>query len=189
MGKLQRWGTLITNVNIHPPTLDKIDWKYYHQKVVEYEKKKIVYVVPVKDWAEQPLCEWFTKNYGSFGFDEIIIEKTQAYEKIKEKTGFIGTPDFLVKQGNKWLRLEVEVFSAQYKTHNNVTNFADFLLCYDVTSPVEKVKTLTVKEQVGCEEIINLDEIPKFLYVYDSEFKKEYDQIERKKYLNTLRKT
>jgi len=186
MSKFQRWGTQITNVHFDYFQFEKIDWTYYRNKLTEYEKKKIVYVVPVKRWSEEPLVDWFKENYSDFGFKEILHENSIEYEKLKEKMGFEGHPDFLVKENDKWKRLEVEVFSAQYKTHTKY--FADILLCYDISAKLENIKVLTVKEFRNCKEIINLHEIPKFLLFYDSQFKKEYDRLLMKEYMKEIRK-
>jgi len=66
-------------------------------------------------------------------------------------------------------KLEVESFSGRYKVHDE--NFTDFLLCYDVDIPVKHIETITLKDFVGCQEIINFSEIL-LLYLYDSEFRK-----------------
>ena len=184
LGKIKRFGTIINNVYIDFSILDDMNRKYYMKKLSDYEQKKIVHVVPVKFWGESPLVDWFIREYSSFGFREILEEKTSQYKEIKRKIGFIGYPDFLVRKEDKWERLEIETFSGNFKTHPS--DYSDYLLCYDETTPIKQVKTLTVREYMGCQEIINLHEIPHFLYLYDAEFRKDHDTKIKQKYYSEL---
>lgn len=61
-----------------------------------------------------------------------------------------------------------------------------WLLCFDTLAQLKNVKVVTVEEFMGCKEIINFHEIPKFLLMYDSEFKKEYVRLLMKEYMEKI---
>lgn len=174
MGKIKRFGNLISNVYLDYSVVAQMNWNHYKGKLSEYEEKKIVYVVPTKFWGEDHLCDWFVRKYKELEFREILQDRTSQYERIKKKLGFLGYPDFLARKESKWERLEVEPFSSSYQLHPS--GYSEYLLCYDETKSFEHVITITLRDHVGCQEIINLHEIPEFLYLYDSEFKKNYDK-------------
>lgn len=177
MGKLlKRFGDHIYNVHVNYGVVAEMDWNYYRKKMEQYKEKKIVYVVPIDCWSEDPLCGFFTEAYEKFGFEKYIVERTFEYMKLKEQMGFFGFPDFLVLKKGKWERLEVESFSSSFNLHPG--NYAEYLLCFDVTTAISRyrVKTFTVREFFGCQEIIHQLELAEFLYVYDREFTKDYHE-------------
>lgn len=181
MGKIRRLGKQIVG------EASILDFRIFEQigidrcvqKLKEYQRKKIVYVVNWKwigynrDWLEQPLCKWFKKHFKELGFDKILGERTKKYTKLKKKMGFWGYPDFLVSKGKNWYRLEVECFSSIFHSHHK-TDYADIILCYDKDKEVEGIEIISLRKIKQCQEIINVLEIPSFLYIYDKEIAQEY---------------
>ena len=177
--KIKRFGTNIQGIYLSNQIINEMNWEYYIGKVRKYAKSNKVCIVKMPSchvsWIEEPLCEWFEENFIKLGFEKIIKEKTSDYMALKEKMGFYGYPDYLAFRNGRWIRVEVECFSEQYLCTHSL-DYADVILCYDITKPIPNKEVVSLREIMGCEEIINQWEIPEFLYLYDKEFKKDYNK-------------
>lgn len=182
MQRIKRFGKRIVDSQY----LGRDGWKFlgennekYMSRLRAFEENKTVYVVEEQKsrhgWYEYPLCNWFIDHFRQLGFDEIRSEHIEAYNSLKDKLGFFGFPDFLTLKNDKWLRVEVEVFSSSFH-YNHKPNYCDVILCYDHTGGDfrEEMEIISLRELNGCKEIIAFFEIPEFLYVYDIEFREEY---------------
>ena len=179
MLKIKRFGKQISNVHISYQLANKLDWDKYALKLKKYIQEKVVYILKTNfvGWHENPVIAWFEKHYQELGFEKIIPERSIKYMKLKETMKFFGYPDFLVFRKGQYLRLEIECFSSDYLYHQHKKNYADIVLCVDETKELEGPEVISLRKFYGCREIIIDREIAEFLYLYDEEFKKDYDGL------------
>lgn len=162
--------------------LKYLDKEYYLNKLNDYRENNTVHIIPYRwnfgCWSEIPLVRWILYNCDTLGFEKVIHEKTDEYNKLKKKMGFPKFPDMLVLQGGEWLRLEVECWGHKYHyCHGN--GYADLVYAYDNYQPSPSTAPIfTLKKFLKCTEIISAGEFIEFLYCYDEEFKQEYDKAE-----------
>ena len=177
---LKRFAGSIYGVSLSTEIVNKMDMGKCIASMQRFIASKKVCVVRIPafhvTWVEGPLCEWFEAHYLEIGFDRILKERTPEYLLLKEDFGFFGFPDYLVSRNGRWLRLEVECWSEQYKyTHSH--NYADILLCYAETVKIDGVETIAYNVVEGYEDIINQYEVGEYLYLNDPDFQKEYDRL------------
>ena len=180
-GKIQTYSELdYPWARISFDTLEK-GVSYYLGKITQLIQENVLHVLPYPwiegRWVETVLVNWFLNNYKSLGFDEVILEKTDKYYKLKKELSFEKYPDLVVSFNDEWLRLEVETWAHRY-LYCHGSGYADMVLAYDDYYPryVPDVPTITLKEFFGVDYIISKAEIPHFLYLFDDEFKLDYSK-------------
>jgi len=179
MGKLlKRFGGQISNVSLDYEVWREMDLNYHFSKMKRYCAIKNVFVIDEMGFgltSEQWLVVWFKKNYEKLGFEKIAEEQTPEYSKLKEKLRFKKFPDFVALRKGKWLRVEVECFSHQYFFSHD-PNYADIVLCYEETKNLGDIEVISLNKVLEVDELIVKGEIPLFLYIYDDEFRQDYDE-------------
>ena len=162
------------NNNVYYEVLRYMDLSKYLGKLREYIKRRMVFIVPIHGWSEFFLHDWFARNYKSLGFTTVAIDRSPQYMLLKSKMNFYGYPDFLGKRDDKWLRIEIESFSSQYK-YSHSPEYADAILCYEKDEEYNGIEIYEFKTILGFKDIINLSEIYEYLYIHDDEFREEHD--------------
>lgn len=174
----------IYGCDLRDSRVNLINLNKYQPFLNSYEERKLIKIIPIElsiYWSEGYLCNWFYNTYRELGFDDIAMEQTPKYNEIKELLGFPLRPDFLVKREGEWLRVEVENWVHKYY-YCHPAGYADIIVAYadirknhpTLFGPEEKI---TYKKNLGVKELIHKGEIPQFLYLYNDEFKEEYDKL------------
>jgi len=68
---------------------------------------------------ESDLNNWFKKNYKKLGFSKIIRYDIGKF------------PDFIVQEGNKKMRVELEIKSSNFLLHKHPKNKVDKVVCIE----------------------------------------------------------
>jgi len=174
---LKRWGKdLVDRGHISGKALDKMDLPKYIAKIRADTTAKKVYVVEEKGWSEWFLTNWFKDNYEQLRFTKIWDEGTQEYNELKKKMNFYGRPDFLGERQGNVLKIELECFSSLYKFMHQ-KGYADVVLCYSIDEIIPDIELYDLKGILGYQDIINTLELADYLYLTDTEFRVEMDDL------------
>jgi hypothetical protein len=73
--------------------------------------------------TEEPLVDWFRKNYRRLGFQTSIHEDDPSYDMPKT-----WRPDFLCWRAGEKLKVEIEKTATNYSSHRR--GYADVVVCY-----------------------------------------------------------
>lgn len=73
----------------------------------------------IKIRNEKDFENWFKKNYKKLGFSKIIRYNQQRF------------PDFVVMQGNKKVKIELEIKSSNFLLHKHPINKVDKVICIE----------------------------------------------------------
>lgn len=173
-GRITNAYVIVTNEVFDCMEIDK-----HIEKFKQYQNDKIVYLVdqPFRGyWEEYAASLWFIEKYEEFGYDIIIKEHSAKYKKLKKEMGFYGRPDYLVMEDGKWKKVEIECWVHKYiSSHPN--GYADIVVAYDnYMDEPENLEIITMKNYYGTEDIISRLEVPEFMYLYDQDFKQDYDR-------------
>jgi len=165
----------LTNEAIH-----HIDIDHYIGLFKQYQKNKDVYLVEAKYalyWCEDESSKWFCGMHKKLGYTDLVQERTPRYKELKEELGFYGRPDYLVKEKGTWKKIEIECWVHKYlKTHPE--GYADVVVAYDsYREEPDNIKIITMKEYYGVKDIISVSEFSEFMYLYNPDYKREYDGL------------
>jgi len=155
-----------------------MDIDKYISRLKEYVNNGLVKIIDANYygyWCENIASIWFKNNYKEFGYTKIIQEHTKEFKKLKEELKFYGRPDYLVLENGIWKIAEIECWVHKY-IHTHPDGYADIVVAYDsYREEPDNVRIITMKGYYGVDEIISKSEIPVFLYLYDEEFRDEYN--------------
>lgn len=169
---LERWGfELRERTYLSWRDVQNINIEKYIKRLNADKKAKKVFTVKDSDilWTEKYLTDWFKQNYSLFGITEIHEPFTPEYKKYKQKIGFYGYPDFLGKQNDKIIRIELECFPCGY---HHTPDYCEMVLCYELNGPTNSnQKWYGLKELLGYDEIIRFDEILDYFALKYPDFK------------------
>jgi len=169
---IERAGRAISNAHIDRSIFTQEEWAAHLQKIKTYIETKAVFVVDAWSWSEGWLTEWFKTNYKLVGFDDVAEQFSCKYNELKAQKGIGLFPDFMGERKGIWLSVELECFSEEYKHHPS--DYADVVVCYDESGPINK-EVLSLRKMLNVKEVILSREIPEFLYLYDQDFRTQYD--------------
>ena len=159
--------------------LPYFDFEKQLDRFRQYEKDKIVYVVDGRFssyWTEGLASVWFANNHIELGYTNLIQEHTPKFKELKQELDFYGRPDYLAKDNGEWKIIEIECWVHKYlKTHPE--GYADVVVAYDsYREEPDNVKIITMKEHYGVQDIISSLEFSEFMWLYDKEFKHDYEK-------------
>jgi hypothetical protein len=121
----------LTTISVSKQTHDEIQSIGYKGENFDEAINKLI-TFTKKFGSEQEFSNWFKENYYLFGFDSIIKENPRIF------------PDFIVKNGDKELRVELETHSSNFIMHKHNPNEVDLVICL-VKNKELPVKTIEIK--------------------------------------------
>ncbi|MBU2104716.1 MAG: hypothetical protein KKF67_03000 [Nanoarchaeota archaeon] len=84
---------------------------------------------------ESDFKNWFKKNYKKIGFSKIIKSSTKS------------CPDFIMLEGNKEVKVELEIKTSNFLMHNHSSNNVDKVICVieDIKLEIPTIKIDNIK--------------------------------------------